>query len=109
MTLTDGILASDGLFVEQASSSPSSTDQFWLVDGYVSGTLLTGSMTFLSTSLASAGFNIGSYTWTWESQGISDSLTMNVGEVSVMPAPAAIALLGLGLTGMGFSRKKLKS
>lgn len=52
--------------------------------GYVSGSPLSGTSVFASTTFASLGLTPGSYTWTWGSGGNADSLTINIG---VEPPP----------------------
>lgn len=75
---------------------------FWLPDpahtamfvpaGYVSGELLTGTMsTFLDHSFSSLGLTEGTYTWTWDTaDGQGDFFSINV-----VPAPSMFALLGI--------------
>ncbi|NMP33165.1 PEP-CTERM sorting domain-containing protein [Thalassotalea sp. M1531] len=110
VTLLSGTVAGEGLFFEQSSSPSSSTNQLWLSDGYISNSSIIGSMTFLNTNIASAGFNIGSYTWAWENQGVSDSLTLNVNSASSggqgIPEPTTLAIFALGL--LGITTRKLK-
>jgi hypothetical protein len=45
--------------------------------GYTSNTVISGSATYNSTTIAAMGLNTGSYVWTWNSG--SNSLTMNIG------------------------------
>lgn len=68
-------------------------------DGYASGQTLAGSTFFSGQSYASLGLVVG--TWVY---GIpSDTLTVNVRSV---PEPGTFALLGLGLVGLGFSKRR---
>jgi hypothetical protein len=45
--------------------------------GYISNTIISGSATYVSQSIATIGLDTGSYVWTWNSG--SNSLTMNIG------------------------------
>ena len=49
----------------------------YLPSGYISNTVISGSATYNSTTIATMGLNTGSYVWTWNSG--SSSLTMNIG------------------------------
>jgi hypothetical protein len=69
---------------------------------YVSGTPLgTSTITFNSTSLAALGVIDGTYTWTWGTGAHADSLTLQIGPVATTPEPASLALLAVGLAGLG--------
>jgi hypothetical protein len=68
--------------------------------GYVSGSPLSGSMTFDNTTIASVGLTPGTYTYTWGSGTDADSLTINIASVpepSSLIMAGAAALAGLGL------------
>lgn len=72
-------------------------------DGYISGTPISSSATWLSVTLADQGLTPGtSYVWTWGVGPTADSLTVNVAAAPVAPASvptmsegsaAALALL----------------
>ena len=74
--------------------------------GYVSGTSLSSSATYSGT-LASLNVTPGTYTWTWDSG--ANSYVLNVPPATSVPEPGMLTLLGLGLTGIGFSRRKRKN
>jgi hypothetical protein len=68
--------------------------------GYVSGSPLSGSMTFDESTIASLGLTPGTYTYTWGSGADADSLTVNIASVpepSSLIMAGAAALAGLGL------------
>jgi hypothetical protein len=74
--------------------------------GYVSGTAFTSGATWDSTTLAALGVTPGVYQWTWGSGADADSFTLHIGEASSVPEPATLALFGLGLIGIGLSRRR---
>jgi hypothetical protein len=46
--------------------------------GYVSGTVISGSMTYNSQTIAGMGLTPGTYTWAWGSGGTASSLVMTI-------------------------------
>jgi hypothetical protein len=81
-----------------------------LVDAvYVSGTALTASSTFLNTSLTGLGVTIGSYVWSWTTNGITETFTLNILDPNApvgVPAAPALALFGVGLAGLLATRRR---
>jgi hypothetical protein len=69
--------------------------------GYVSGGPLSGSATFLGETIASLGLSPGTYTWTWNTTTGSDFFTVNI-----VPAPGALALLGMASVISGRRRRE---
>jgi len=59
--------------------------------GYVSGSALSGSMTFTGETLLSLGMTPGTYVWSWGTGPDADSLTFDV-----VPEPSSMALAALG-------------
>jgi hypothetical protein len=47
--------------------------------GYVSGTVISGSMTYDSQTIAGMGLTSGTYTWSWGTGGDTSTLTMIIG------------------------------
>jgi hypothetical protein len=66
--------------------------------GYVSGTSLTSSAVFDTTTLVALGVTLGTYTWTWD--GGANSFTIEAG-IAPTPLPAALPLFVTGLGAMG--------
>lgn len=54
----------------------------WVPSGYVSGSPLSGSMTFTGETFASLELIPGIYTWAWGSGGNADSMTLTIPESS---------------------------
>jgi hypothetical protein len=50
----------------------------YVPSGYVSNTTISGSSTYASTTIASAGLTPGTYTWSWGSGGNASSLVMTI-------------------------------
>jgi hypothetical protein len=63
---------------------------------YISGTAISGTMTFAGTTIAALGATPGTYTWTWGSGPDADFATLNV-----VPEPGSLALFGLSALGVG--------
>jgi hypothetical protein len=68
---------------------------------YVSGTSLTDSATWNSTTYAGLGVTPGTYTWTWGSGATADSLTLQI------PEPTSTALL-LGASALALLARRGK-
>src|SRR4051794_24185459 len=71
--------------------------------GYVSGSAISGTATWLSQTIASLGLTPGQYTYA----GNNDSVVINIGAVSQAPEPStwAMMLLGFGAIGLAFRRR----
>ena len=81
-------VGSDPLFINGGLGTIS------LPDGYVSGNLLSGTMTLFNTDLDDLGLTeTTTVTWSWGSGMNEDSATFSVTQI---PEPSSAALLGLG-------------
>ncbi len=83
-----------GIVASNLTPSP----QIFLPQDYISGASLTGTSTFLSSSLSSLGFAPGStFTWSWGSGGSADSLVLKVLSASPAQVPAPLPIAGASL------------
>jgi hypothetical protein len=63
-------------------------------NGYVSGTLISGSQTFNNQTLSGMGLTNGTYTYTWGSGANEDSIQVVIGGSSPSPTPTPTATYG---------------
>jgi hypothetical protein len=82
--------------------------QIGVQNGYVSGTYVTDSATWNSTTISGLGLTTGIYTWTWGSGQNADSLILDIGGTysAAAPEPASLALVGAALAGLGALRRR---
>ena len=83
-----------------------STGQIRVPAGYTSGTVISNSMTFTSSSFFSLGLNVGTYVYSWGSGANADSVTVYVGVTPPSPTtinaplPFSWSLIGVNATGV---------
>jgi hypothetical protein len=63
----------------------SSNNQLFVPSGYTSGSFISGTTTFNSTTLATLGATVGTYTWSWGSGANASSIVMTVGVPGATP------------------------
>ena len=83
-----GFLGVKGLFVQS---------------GYTSGSFISGTTTFNSTTLATLGATVGTYTWSWGTGATASSIVMQVGVPSASPTGTPSATLTPTPTGTPLS------
>ena len=76
-----------------------------LPQGYVSGNVLSDSMTFNNQTFATLGVTPGTYEWTW-GNGRNTNFTLVI--PSVPDGGSTVALLGFALAALGILRRKLR-
>jgi hypothetical protein len=80
-----------------------------LPTNYVSGSFISGTDTFSSTTLALLGLTPGTYTYTFGTGQDADRVVVNIGNVSAVPEASTWAMLLLGFTGIGFMAYRRKN
>lgn len=86
----------DAVFMDGAG------DDLWLPTGYVSGSALSGTLTFVGASFASLGATPGNHVYTLSS---GDTLTVSVGAAVPEPGSLALALMSMSLLGLSVRRR----
>ena len=79
-------------------------EQVFLPNGYVSGTTISGSLTFESTTIATLGLNPGTHVWQWT--GTAPSSPVESATITVIPEPSAFGLAALGLVSVACRRRR---
>jgi len=74
-----------------------------LPEGYVTNSIIGGTATKFSSTLASLGFEVGTFTTTLSNGAFFDSIEINISQV---PEPSILAVFVLGLMGLASRRFK---
>ena len=90
-----------GLF----GASSGTMSEIYVPSGYVSGTSLSATSTYQSSSFASLGLTEGQYIYSWGAGANSDSLTVNIGSAAI-PEPSSLLLFGFGVMALNSSRRR---
>jgi hypothetical protein len=77
--------------------------------GYASGSFISGTDQFNSTTIAGLGLTPGTYTYTFGTGPDADSVVVNIGNVSAVPEASTWAMLLLGFMGIGFMAYRRKN
>lgn len=94
----------------------SSITEFWSIDGFAFELtsvvqLVTGSSTFLdlegSGIITGNGFDATMGTWSFTGENDGSTFTWSAGSSADVPAPAMLALMGIGLMGFAASRRRV--
>lgn len=76
-------------------------------DGYVSGTLLSGSTaTYLNQTFASLGLTPGVYSYSWGTGDNADTAIVRIGTNSAVPEPTTWAMMLVGFGAIGFTMRR---
>jgi len=75
--------------------------------GYVSGSSLSNTATYLNQTLASLGVIPGTYVWAWGSGASDDTFTLQIGPAAAVPEPSSLMLLGFGFAALLLLRSGL--
>jgi hypothetical protein len=74
----------------------------YLPANYQSNAALSGSSTYLNTTLASLGLRAGQYVF----RSAADTVTLNIGATGAVPEPATWAMMILGMGAVGFAMRR---
>jgi hypothetical protein len=93
--------SSGSLFGVVQTAGPTGPRVLLVPQGYVSGTAISGSMTYNSQTISGMGLSGGTYTWAWGSGADASSLVMVIGGTGSTGATGATG--STGATGGGYA------
>jgi PEP-CTERM motif len=124
VSIVGGDITGPGSYGPGGGTNPSSSDGDGIMliladsqtplrapEGYISGSPLSETSTYLNATFASLGMTPGEYVWTWGSGDHADTFTINIvaSPPPAVPEPSTWAMLLIGFAGLGYAAVRRKS
>jgi hypothetical protein len=118
VSLVGGDITGPGSYGPGGSTSPSSSDGDGIMlilafsqaplrvpEGYLSGSALSETSTYLNATFASLGMTPGEYVYSWGSGEHADTFTINIAASPppAVPEPSTWAMMLIGFAGLGLA------